>query len=163
MGTVRLPDTIRRRLEKEGRLPPPTLSVGPDGLTRETRNIIRPRLALMAALERRGDGPGDLLEQCRRAGLPVPVREHVGIPGRRFRFDLAWPDRMVACEVDGGQFSIGEDGQQGGRHNRPEGFARDCEKLSLAAAHGWRVLRCTPGQVESGEALGWLGRALAYR
>ena len=54
------------------------------------------------------------------------------VVGRNHRFDFAWPDRKVAVEVDGGTHLKG-----GGRHNTD----RDREKLNLAAALGWRVLR----------------------
>ena len=54
------------------------------------------------------------------------------LPERQYRFDFAWPGQRVAIEVDGGQWS-----PHGGRH----GTDRDREKLNLAAALGWRVLR----------------------
>ncbi len=91
--------------------------------------------------------------QCRMAALPLPVHEYAFWPGRRFRFDLAWPESRVAVEVDGGAFI-------GGRHTTGSGFRSDCVKLSEAAARGWRVLRVMPEHVESGEALGWVERAL---
>lgn len=74
-------------------------------------------------------------------------------PTRKWRFDLAFPDKKVAVEVDGGAFIAG-------RHTRGAGFEADCEKQSEAAALGWRIIRCTPRQVESGQALAWLERAL---
>lgn len=40
----------------------------------------------------------------------------------------------VAVELEGGEFVRG-------RHQRPIGFANDCEKYSLAAEGGWLVLR----------------------
>jgi hypothetical protein len=98
-------------------------------------------------------GVAVLLFQARAVGLPEPAAEYRFLKGRRFRFDLAWPDHMVAVEVDGGAFTQG-------RHARGSGIRRDCEKFSEAAAEGWRVLRVLPEQVESGQALGWLERAL---
>lgn len=148
MGKVVLPDTILRKLEREGRIPP--------GSTPAQRR------ATVEAQADSTDWPGDLAWQCRTTGLPDPEREWRGIPGRRFRFDLAFPDHRVAVEVDGGSWQVGEDGQQGGRHNRASGFAADCEKLSLAAAHGWRVVRCTPEQVRMGQALAWVTAALRW-
>lgn len=65
-------------------------------------------------------------------GVPAPVKEHQFHPKRKWRFDFAWPERMVAVEIDGGQWKKG-----GGRHNRDS----DREKLNAAAALGWRVLR----------------------
>lgn len=72
------------------------------------------------------------------ADLPPPVRELVFYPGRRWRFDFSWPDALVACEVDGGQFAHG-----GGRHATDA----DRDKLNHAASVGWVVLRFSPQQI----------------
>ncbi len=74
-------------------------------------------------------------------------------PPRKWRFDLAWPDRMLAVEVQGGIFVRG-------KHSRGVGQERDAEKLSRAAVLGWRVLIVTDRFVKSGEALQWIERAL---
>ena len=103
------------------------------------------------------DYVSDLLWQLEAAapGWAVSIeREHRFHPTRRWRFDLAWPDKKVAVEVDGGAFISG-------RHARGAGIRSDCEKFSEAAAMGWRVLRVLPEHVESGQALGWIERALA--
>lgn len=137
---VTLPDTIRRSLEASGRLPAEPAGARP----RSTRP---PRAS--------DDWPGDLAGQARMAGLPAPVREYrfaVELR-RRWRFDLAWPDHWLAVEVDGGTWV-------GGRHTSGQGFEQDCVKLNEALCLGWRVLRVTPRHVKSGEALGWLERAL---
>ena len=94
-----------------------------------------------------------LIFQANAIGLPGPVREHRFHPSRRWRFDLAWPDHMVALEVDGGVFV-------GGRHVTGTGARKDAEKFSEAAAMGWRVLRVLPEHVTSGQAVTWLERAL---
>lgn len=86
--------------------------------------------------------------------LEDPEREYRFHPDRKWRFDVAFPFKMVAVEVDGGAYVAG-------RHTRGAGFEADCEKQSEAAALGWRVLHVTPRQVESGQALQWLERALA--
>lgn len=70
----------------------------------------------------------------KEARVPAPVVEHKFCDSRRWRFDFAWPERMVAVECEGGVWNYG-------RHNRPAGFIRDCEKYSMAAELGWRVLR----------------------
>ena len=57
--------------------------------------------------------------------------------GRRWRFDYAFPESLVAVEFDGGLFVRG-------RHNRGRGMIADHEKFNAAAALGWRVLRTTP-------------------
>lgn len=79
--------------------------------------------------------------QCASAGLPQPVREHAfALPARRWRFDFAWVDGMVALEVEGGAFA-------GGAHTRGAHFRSDCEKYNEATRRGWRVLRCLPEQL----------------
>jgi hypothetical protein len=67
------------------------------------------------------------------ADLPEAQREYAFLqPWRNHRFDYAWPEHLVAVELDGGQWHAG-----GGRHNTDE----DRFKLNSAAALGWRVLR----------------------
>ncbi len=87
--------------------------------------------------------------------LKIPFEREVRlIPGRRFRFDFVFPEHKLAVEVDGGEYVQG-------RHQRPGGFRRDSEKFSLAAIHGYRVMRLTGSMVESGEGLALVERALA--
>lgn len=81
-------------------------------------------------------------------GLPKPDQEWRFHPDRRWRFDFAWPDRMVAVECEGGIWS-------GGRHVRGGGFEKDCQKYNAAAALGWTVLRVTAGMLDK-DALGFL-------
>jgi hypothetical protein len=83
----------------------------------------------------------------------MPATEYRFHPTRRWRFDLAWPDELLAAEVDGGSWV-------GGRHTSGAGFEADCVKLSEAAALGWRVLRLTPRMIDDGRALDLLERAL---
>lgn len=93
-------------------------------------------------------------QQCRLAGLPVPVPEVRFAPTRRFRFDWAWPDHgKLACEIDGAIWT-------GGRHTRGAGFERDMEKLNLALLHGWRVARFSVAMVRDGRALATLSQLL---
>jgi very-short-patch-repair endonuclease len=91
--------------------------------------------------------------QIRAAGLPTPVAEHRFHPVRKWRMDLAWPDRMIAVEVDGGTWI-------GGRHSRGKGFEADCEKQNAAATLGWRCFKFTTAMVKSGAALNTLTAAL---
>jgi len=93
-----------------------------------------------------------LAAQIRMAGLPEPVREH-RFCERRFRFDLAWEDRMMAVEVQGGVWSQGQ-------HVRGRGYQRDCEKLNTATLLGWRVFWVTGDMIHSGLALTWVEQAL---
>ena len=95
-----------------------------------------------------------LLRQIER--LPEPEREHRFHPERRWRFDLAWPRRRVAAEVEGGVWVRG-------RHTRGAGFERDAEKYNAAALLGWCVLRFTRRQIESGAAIDAIREALTRR
>lgn len=81
--------------------------------------------------------------ELRHDNVPPFEREY-RFCNRRWRFDFAWPDFMVAVEVEGGLY--------GGRHTRPEGFEADVEKYNEATRLGWRVYRVTPRMVKSGTA-----------
>lgn len=94
-----------------------------------------------------------LAAQISQAGLPAPVRELQFHPCRKWRFDFAWLEAMVAVEIDGATWT-------GGRHTRGKGYEADAEKLNEAALMGWTVIRVTGGQVRSGQALKWVARAL---
>lgn len=96
-----------------------------------------------------------LLWQMKAAGVEPAQTEWRFHPRRRWRFDLAWPDRLLAVEVDGGTWN-------GGRHTTGSGIEADSEKFSEAAAFGWRVMRLTKWMVLSGTGLEMVERALAW-
>lgn len=96
-----------------------------------------------------------LANRLERAGLPMGVAQHRFVPGRQYRFDRAWPEQMVAVEVQGGIWS--DDG-----HGRKSMAARDAIKLSIAAALGWRVLPVTRDMIESGQAVELIRQALGF-
>jgi len=74
-------------------------------------------------------------------GIPAPEYEYRFHPVRKWRFDMAWPDYMVALEVEGGVHVRG-------RHSRGAGMVKDMEKYNHAImCGGWFVLRCTPRDV----------------
>lgn len=98
-------------------------------------------------------GEALLLFHLRSMKLPEGVAEHVFAPPRKWRFDRAWPDHMLAVEIEGGTWT-------GGRHSRGVGFEADCIKYSEAAIAGWRVLRFTTNMVKTGVAIDALKRAL---
>ncbi len=102
----------------------------------------------------------ELLFQLKAAKLPIPQQEWRFHPKRKWRFDLAFDfqrreadggftNPQLAVEVDGGGFV-------NGRHGRGTGIEKDCEKYAEAMMLGWRVLRVTPAQVKSGQALVWI-------
>lgn len=116
-------------------------------------------------------GTGDLAEVVEKivvaAGAPRPRREFRFAPPRRWRFDLAWPEMMLAIELEGGtrgrpvtchacgsrvrarqrDGSVGRELRIGGAHGRAR-VDSDAEKYNVAALAGWRVLRYTTAMVE---------------
>ena len=98
-----------------------------------------------------------LLVLIRATGFEEPVTEYAFANhlGRRWRFDFAWPDQLLAVEVDGGAWVPG-----GGRHTRGAGFAADHDKFNRATLMGWRVLRFTARHLADGSALADLAEAL---
>lgn len=80
----------------------------------------------------------DLFKKCLEAELPgvEVVKELPFHDTRKWRFDYAIPSVKVAIEIDGGVWEYG-------RHNRPQGYINDMEKLNTAASMGWLVLRFT--------------------
>jgi very-short-patch-repair endonuclease len=87
------------------------------------------------------------VQQMNLAGVPVPAREfYFFLPLRRWHFDFAWADILLAVEIEGGTWA-------GGRHTRGQGFRDDCVKYNTAALRGWRVLRFTTDMITSGAAL----------
>jgi len=94
-----------------------------------------------------------LLRPIRAHRLPEPLRQVRFATPRRWAFDFAWPEFMLACEVDGGTWS-------GGRHTRGAGYAADCEKMNEALILGWRVIRVTGAHIKSGAAVEWIRRGL---
>ena len=79
------------------------------------------------------------------------VTEHRFDAVRRWRFDIAWPDRLFAVEVEGGNWIGGHAGRR---------FEADMDKYNAAALAGWRVLRFTPRMVDDGRAIDVIVRGL---
>lgn len=94
-----------------------------------------------------------LLTRLEHAGLPLGQTQYPVVVGRQFKFDRAWPNQRVAVEVQGGLWVAGA-------HSRGSGVERDCIKLSIAAAVGWRVLPISKAMIESGEAIALIRQAL---
>jgi hypothetical protein len=91
--------------------------------------------------------------QLKITKLPMPELQHRFAPPRRWRFDMCWPERMLAVEVEGGSWV-------GGAHVRGARFESDCEKYCEAVLLGWKVLRVTGGMVEDGRAIALIQRAM---
>lgn len=62
------------------------------------------------------------------------IREHKFHPARKWRFDFADIENMIAIEVEGGTWT-------NGRHTRGQGFQDDCIKYNEAQKLGWKVYR----------------------
>lgn len=77
----------------------------------------------------------------RAAGIKeAPIAEYRFHPVRRFRFDYAWLNALVAVEIEGGIYT-------NGRHTRGKGYKADMEKYNLATLLGWVILRYTPTDI----------------
>ena len=111
------------------------------------------------------DGPEDLFaSQCRSHLLPPFVRQyrfakHIG---RQWRFDFAFPDFMLAVEIDGVVVRrIGVQTVVGGRHATITGIRGDNVKINTAQGFlGWRVLRFLQSDVKPGHAVEFVSKAL---
>ncbi len=105
----------------------------------------------------RSDAEEALAFQLRTVGIRFE-REFIFAAPRKWRADFLIgivpgdDGPKVLVEVDGGSWT-------GGRHTSGTGFEKDAEKASAAAIAGYRVIRCTPRQVESGECLRWIESA----
>lgn len=98
--------------------------------------------------------PADELALHLKGARIAHQREYRFHPVRKWLFDFAMPEKLVAVECQGGVYI-------GGRHATGTGITKDCEKFSVAASMGWRVMPVTPAQIRSGEALQWIEAALA--
>ncbi len=109
----------------------------------------RPRIAhFRPILDSRQPGysPGDsdLEARVRRwliaAGLPPPVSQHTVLIGHnRYRIDLAYPDLMIAIELDG--WAI---------HGTRGAFDHDRARGNDLALAGWTLLRFTSSSTQIG-------------
>lgn len=74
------------------------------------------------------------------------VSEHRFDPDRKWRFDYAIPDHMIAIEVEGGVWT-------NGRHTRGLGYLKDMEKYNRAIQLGWRLIRVTPEDLVTADTM----------
>jgi hypothetical protein len=76
--------------------------------------------------------------------LPHPIGEFTFFHPRKWRFDYCWlsTEREVAVEIDGGGWQ-----PHGGKH----ALDRDKEKLNVAAALGWCVIRLSSSLLDDPE------------
>ena len=113
------------------------------------------------------DSKAEFLQQVVFAGLPPLQPEVLFHPWRKFRFDFAYPDLLIAVEYQGGLYI----GRQRGKndnsarsgHRSIAGVLRDIEKITEAQLLGWIVILIEPKSVRDGRALRWLENAVALR
>lgn len=118
---LRALDRVTRRLEHiaPGR--------SPQRLTRVLADRVPGYHASGSELENR------VLAAIVEAGLPVPVRQHKVVVGSHtYYVDLAYPERLIAIEVDGYAFHAGR-----------AAFDADRRRQNDLVAAGWVVLRFT--------------------
>lgn len=85
------------------------------------------------------------------------IPEFVFDADRKWAFDWAWPDLMVACEYEGNVYG-------GGKGHRSVGkFVKDMEKYNQAAIQGWCVIRAGSVEMLNGKFAGQLHQAIARR
>ena len=89
-------------------------------------------------------------------GLPEPVFEYRFHPERKWRLDIAWPERRIGMEVQGGIYIRG-------RHTRGSYLKNEYEKLTELACMGWRVLFVEPKDVCMLETVEKIKRALEHK
>jgi len=95
---------------------------------------------------------------CFQSSIKTPEKEYRFHETRKWRFDYAWPDYMVAVECEGGTYIAG-----GGGHNRGKAFRDDLEKYSESAAMGWLVIRVTPQQLCTAYTAALVKRAISVK
>jgi hypothetical protein len=85
-------------------------------------------------------------------GLPIPEREYIFHPTRRFKADYAWPVHKLIVERQGGVWA--KPGTRAKKaHTEPMAILRDYEKNNLAQLAGFRYLQYTPEQLDSGAVI----------
>lgn len=100
-----------------------------------------------------------LLSQLQLMGLPEPAPEYRFHPERQWRVDFAWPDELIACEIEGGIWMQTKKGRSKG-HAHPKRFLEDMVKYNELAILGWRLIRVTPEMVKDQTAVAILERIL---
>ncbi len=94
---------------------------------------------------------------CRANKRPIPETEvyFAKSIGRRWKFDIAWPDLKIALEIEGGVY------QKNHHHVSVDGYESDCEKYTTAQiTYGYRIIRVTYAMHKRGVTLRWLDSAL---
>lgn len=86
----------------------------------------------------------------RALGVPEALYEYKFHDTRKWRFDMAWPDKKLAVEINGGTWAYKPS-------HTGKGQVRDYEKGNAATLMGWRVLWFTTSML--GEAAAQIAEA----
>ncbi|HEY8218245.1 MAG TPA: hypothetical protein VIH82_13995 [Acidimicrobiia bacterium] len=145
-------DAVRRKVVTLRRLKTVFLDLAHRGRRRST--------VMRAILEARVPGfdPGEsdkealIVSWIVGAGLPPPAQQHrVTVGARRYRLDLAYPDRMIGIEYDGWA-----------AHAPRSAFDRDRARQNPLEILGWLILRYTSASTR-GDVVRDVSAALAAR
>lgn len=78
---------------------------------------------------------------------------------RKWRFDYAWPELLVAVEYEGNIYA-----RANAKGHRSIGkFVADLEKYNSAAIAGWCLIRVGVVEVNNGSAARWIRQAIELR
>jgi very-short-patch-repair endonuclease len=88
--------------------------------------------------------------------INLPVKEHMGIPGRKYRFDYAWLTEKVAVEIQGGVYTKHA-------HGSITGILAGYRKANECAKYGWRVLYFTPAEMKLTDTVKTIKAALEWK
>jgi hypothetical protein len=88
-------------------------------------------------------------------GAPKGIREYKFDPTRQWRIDLAWPNKLVGVEVQGGIWISGA-------HTRGSGILLDSEKSLAASSQGWRLIPVVPEFITDNTAVRGITNALDF-
>lgn len=89
--------------------------------------------------------------QMRVEKIPKAQMNYQFEPTRGWMLDRAWPDLMLAVEIDGMV------------HRIKQRFESDCEKFAHATIAGWTVLHVTGKNVRNRKGIEWLKQLLAKK
>jgi len=136
-----------------------------------TNEVLRPIVAKQQKKREREMPEDTFAFQCRAYKLPPFMGGDTKqcyfaktFNGRQWRFDFAWPQYLVAVEIEGLVVKkIGGQTVVMGAHATITGMREDMEKYNCAALLRWHVLRFEQGMVKSGTAIDTTMRVLADR
>lgn len=119
-------------------------------MARQAKQLAEAKKKKRSAAKKKPAGPPPQDELCafleKETGYKV-TREHKFHSHRKWRFDYCLLDIRLAIEQEGGVYT-------GGRHTRPSGYLKDCEKYNNAQIAGYLVLRYSPDQLKVNKLTG---------